>query len=350
MPTPRPSTPLLLLFALASWHAGSVELAAQAPDDPATTAEAPSLAELLERLRSAHAPRTEAGEPADPVRADRFRARLVVGRIGSAGSAADDGANVDVELQVEFIRPRLIRYAIEEKGKRFERGRDEDGVWTAREGKVFDLSEGDARTFADEEAALMQHLRLANQLVRFLDPAEEIARLENVEGPVAGRLPFRSMRDREFWIVEGTSGSFPTYFAGGVGRRTRLRLWIDRTEARLTAIEARPLAEAAPPPMPADWPGGKDGGKDEASTAGPDDRPGADEVLPGGEFILLEDLQRGDEGGEEGRNGPLVPRTLRIRELDATGRPQRGGVQVRINRLELDPPDLVAASMRRPRQ
>jgi hypothetical protein len=356
--------------------AGAEKAAAKAANDDPVNAERPDRETLLRRVREAHAPRSAMGEVLPPPRADRFRAQLVVGRVGSAaaGGGGED-RNIDIELQAEYLRstdPRvgsMIHYVVEEQGRRLERGRDGDGVWTAKDGEVFDVSRASAREYATEREAVLQNIRLADQLLRFLDPATEIGRLTDVTAPRLQDPPLRSLRGSRWWTIEGLSPSFPTYHAKGERRPAWLRLWIDAERFELRFIEARPVELAAERTGRDDEPneaGGEDWGFDgdgvdgaktsqnapadaDRAIASPSSTPkrtgsgmGAYRILPGGEAILLDDLQRAD-------GGPLVPTVLRIRRLSPSGRPEAGGaVQVRIRTLALDPSDLTSASIARP--
>jgi hypothetical protein len=309
----------------------------------------PDLKTLLERVRRAHAPLDEDGRPTDPPRANRFRAQLVIGAIGSAAQGSDT-RNIDVQLEAQYLRPAdpkvggLIQYLVNEKGTQLQRGRDADGVWTAKDGKVFDISRASAREYGTERQAVIQNIRLADQLLRFLDPAAEITKLRSIDGPRRATPALRSLRDRSWLTVSGISESFPTYNAGGQRGPASLRLWIDAERFELGMIDIRPVVQNTNDTEPSDdgWDFGKSDSKPAPTSAPTEKNTPTPATLPGGESVLLDALQRRDRG-------PLVPTVLRIRRLSPTGRPERGAaVQVRILSLELDPADLTARSIARP--
>ena len=261
---------------------------------------------LLTRIAAAHHPEGKRRMPT------AFTARLTV-------SARPEGtdSNIDIQLDAQFVMPAFIRYAVEENNASLQRGRDEQGSWVLTEEGITDLDAGNARVNAQEKGALRQHIGLCRQLLRFLDPAAELAKLTDRNGPTETSHPVPMMRDQRCLKVSGTVDSFPMFHDEGRSHRARLDLWFDAETALLRALAVRPVASEG--------------------ASGPRKR-------REGEFVLIEAPQLG-------RGGRMIPRAMRIFPIDPAVeriRPLDRPVRIEINRLELDPKALNVASLRRP--
>lgn len=235
----RRSVPWILLLCFATPRAtaqdGARPPAADAPDAkrsadrdaPAQAPEPPDFATLVERVHRAHW-----GDRTD-VALDRFAATLRLKHV------ARDADSIEARILAKFIAPRLLRYEIEEPGATRERGQDADGAWARTASGVYRL---EGREFASERDEVRQHVRLARQILRYLDPRTTLRGLDAVSRPEAKDFVLGRLR-MPCWTVAGRVDDFPIH--GGVelgdGERIELRIWIERTRDRLAAVEARRL-------------------------------------------------------------------------------------------------------------
>lgn len=202
---------------------------------PTTRPHDPAFEEFVRAVDAAH--RRDSGEETF----DQFKARLTIQR-----QLEQDGepANIDVRLVALFMQPDLLRYEVEEEGRGIERGVDARGAWAkTNEGRgAYPLA---GREFASERAEVRRHVRLARQLLRFLDPAASLRTLRDPD-PVEdrelriGRLPSRDCR-----YVAGTIEDFPMFTSDGDSERVRLGVWTEH--GLVAAVEATPLGEDGEP-------------------------------------------------------------------------------------------------------
>jgi hypothetical protein len=211
-------------------------LAAQEPPTPQ------DLARLADAVDAVHRPDGK-GRPVVA-----FRSALALELV-----AADASERGQVELKVQFLAWRppdrdrarpLIRYEMVDASKPVVRGRDRHGYWLFDGREVHDLQ---GREGQDDLDAVRRDLRLAQQLVRLLDPGAVLRSLRR-PGPVAeealqqGRtepVPCRT--------VAGDLETFPLLHGTGEDRPARVKVWVARDSGRLLAAEAWPLDAAGNP-------------------------------------------------------------------------------------------------------
>lgn len=193
-------------------------------------AQTPDPAQLAADLQKAHRGKT-AGRPVD-----RFSARLQLTQRGR------DEDRITVRLDVRFWhRPDrdLIRYELKEGGRVVQRGWDRKGPWVRIDDRIEDLR---SREFRRDLDSLRRELRLARQILRFLDPAGLVSSLENARVR-AEELRVGRMAPIPCYVVSGRLERFPFYGAAGSAQPAFLELWIDRESKRLRAAHARRLDE-----------------------------------------------------------------------------------------------------------
>lgn len=202
------------------------------PDAPVRQVEAITFEALLEQVRTAHRP-TAAGQPLD-----RFHATL---RYTPARVQED---SVELDLDVTYLEPGFLRYRVEEPGQTLEKGFDENGAWSLV-GKQLNRLQG--KTHATDRAHVKRDLGIARQLLRLLDPAAVLARLESPSAPLRSRFKLSDENHAEVWVVRGRVAEFPLHTPGPDGATTApaiLQVTIDAKSGLLHAIESQPLDQA----------------------------------------------------------------------------------------------------------
>lgn len=174
---------------------------------------------------------------------DRFLADLKI------TSLAQDQDAVDVQLRAQFVAPRYIRYEVDESGTKIERGWDRNGAWSAPgDGRVIDLN---GRDHAVEAATVREHRRLAQQLLRFLDPSQVLAQLEDAslaQKETAEPL-FRGEKGFPCRTIRGRLPDFPIDAEADPDnpQPVQIKIWVDEAEKRLARLQVRPLDSEGKP-------------------------------------------------------------------------------------------------------
>lgn len=192
---------------------------------------------------------------------------------------------------------RYIKYRVQEEGKLVERGRSEDRYWTRIDNEVVSLTA--ARHEIDIQA-IDRDIRLARQLLEYLDPGDVVRRLRDVEPVESRELKLGRAAAVPCKVIRGTVDAFPLYYLGGEAGRAYLELWIEEDSGRLVAAGVTPMTEY--------------GGRD----------------MEHGEFVKL------DKPTPEPNTGILLPGSLKIFTVSPDGvrMPQ---LQVGLRRIDLAP-------------
>lgn len=221
----------------------SLLLLLQTPQPAPPAAEDPQLQELIRKLQTVHG-------GGSPPAVDAYEAEI---ELKPLTSEQDSHA---VRFQVKYLRAqRLLRYGTVEQGRKIERGRDRVGPWTRGEGPPISLNEAER---AQERQEFLQHLRLAERLARYLDPAALVSELTDTKAIRSEDLRFAADRKLACKVVEGKHASLPLYYqAAPAGdpavRRTpqegpvQLKLWIAEETGRLVFMRATPLTDEGKP-------------------------------------------------------------------------------------------------------
>ncbi len=203
----------------------------------ATLAQLPAdLAELAQQVETTH--RTADAKPVTAFQADL--------RIQQSARAAEV-ARGEIELSVSFLewqkpdsdRPfPLIRYRQTDSARAVEQGRDRVDYWSFADGKPQDMRSREMATDLDH---CRRNLKLARQMVQFLDPATVLRSLTEA-APVAdetlqqGRVIKISCR-----VAAGRLAAFPLRQQGGDDAAVAARIFVAADDHRLVALEVRPL-------------------------------------------------------------------------------------------------------------
>ncbi|MEO6596472.1 MAG: hypothetical protein ABIP94_17105 [Planctomycetota bacterium] len=209
-------------------------ITAQQPATPPAH-DASDLEMLARRVDTAHRP----NGPVRPITAFQCNLELHV----LAASAKERG---QVDLSVKFlqwqrpgrddVRP-LIRYEVREAGTPIMRGVDGLGPWQLVQGEARDLR-GSER--GEDLAACERHMNLARQLLRCLDPGAVLRSLTSPSPVREEELPLDRTRI-PCETVEGNLPAFPLLQQGGEDASAHLKVYVDKTDGRLLAIDAWPL-------------------------------------------------------------------------------------------------------------
>ncbi len=217
-----------------------------------------------------------------------------------------DRDSIEIELSAKFMAPRSIRYRIEEEGEIIERGRDRFGVWDRVGDEVRALS---GREYQQDREQVNRHMRLARQLLRFLDPGGLLRSLDQLSLVQTEELPLgRRGKMVSFTTVSGQLDSFPLYALEENPDRIELKMIVDPETNQLSAVQLTPLDAQSKP-------------------------------LPGAEMILLRDHQQ-----TQGRLLPTLLTTFRLLESGE----MEPYVTVKVFHIDLDP-KLTAKDMLRPK-
>jgi hypothetical protein len=211
-----------------------------APQEPPPSP-ADDLPALAARIDGAHHPRG----PVPEITAFRSTLELHL----EDKDAAQAGR---VELDVQFLQWRdpardrvrpLIRYMVKDAGSPIVRGRDRNGPWQLFQDHAENLRQAQ---FADDLAACERHTNLARQLLRFLDPGSVLRALTNPSAVTTAELAIERGTRITCQVVEGDLPAFPLLQQGGDDAPVRLKIYVDRSNGQLAAIEACPLVDGAP--------------------------------------------------------------------------------------------------------
>jgi hypothetical protein len=283
------------LFSLALTTAATTQ-------DPAPTVriepERPQgIEELIAKVRIAHRPASTDGDQ-QPI--DQFHATLRVTPVRR------DADNVEVDLDASFLAPQLLRYKVEDASATLERGQDEEGCWARTDDRVLKLQ---GKDFATERDEVRKHVRLARQLLGFLDPGSVFETMTIVAPPQTAQLRVARDETIETRVFDGTVDSFPLFAppeGGDPAPPAKLTVWIDAATHRLAGVLVQPLDDEGKP-----------------STVG--------------EFFLLKDYTE--------RQGAILPLRLLIYQV-ARGR-KFPEAEIEIRAIDLSP-GLTPDRMRRP--
>lgn len=192
---------------------------------------------LTEQVREAHGATTKAIT-------DRFIAHVQI------TPPADEQDHVVVSLDVRFWREggartrSLIRYRVDERGKKLERGIDKRGPWNRIGDEVTGLGSKEDQTAREE---VQRHVRLAKQMLEFLDPGKLLDALEDKAPVRDAELKLSRTESVACKVVSGTAASFPLYGTAGEGQPARVSLWIETATHRLAAVDIHPLDKDGKP-------------------------------------------------------------------------------------------------------
>jgi hypothetical protein len=258
-------------FALFLAAAIATALPAQnpAPQDAvgaAAPAGSPSLETLASLVDAAHRP----GGPTPVVTALRGSVELHL-----VARGAEQRGQVDLDVRyLEWTRPGgkkvvpLLRYEVKEAGVPLVRGRDRNGPWLLAKDEARDMTAADLAQDLAEFERRQNHVR---QLLRFLEAGTVLRSLQQ-PGPVAAAdLAVQRGTTVPCHVVTGNLADFPLLRRGGDDAPVQLKVWVERANHRLLAVDATPVVDGKP-----------------------DER--------GGERVLLRDLRE--------RDGLLVPHEI----------------------------------------
>ncbi len=264
----------------------------------------PGVDELIGAVRRAHRPGLPAEgdgtKAAPPI--DQFHATLRV------TSIRPDQDNIEVDLDARFLMPRFLRYRVEDPGAVLERGWDERGGWARTDEHVIPL---EGKDYVSERDEVRKHIRLARQLIGFLDPGTVFAKMTFAGPPHDADLDLGRLGTIPTHVLVGTVDSFPL-FAPPAGAEpnppARLTMWIDAATDRLAGVLVQPLDDKGDP----------------ATT---------------GEFFLLQDYP------DTARQGVMLPLHLVIYRVSQGRKQPEATVEIRAIDFE---PDLTPEKMQRP--
>ena len=163
-----------------------------------------------------------------------------------AGFAKDARQRGELEFAVSFlewIKPStkrpwpLIRYRQVDSASTIEYGRDQLDYWALLDGRVRNLR---SRELERDLESCRSNLRLARQLIRFLEPGTELRAMTDV-GPIQ-QEELRQGRAAAIpcTTVTGKLQNFPMQRTGGGQSAVEAKAFID-SDGRLLALEVTPL-------------------------------------------------------------------------------------------------------------
>ncbi|MGE3175432.1 MAG: hypothetical protein AB7O97_22600 [Planctomycetota bacterium] len=237
---------LALACGLAAAQDAAAPAAPPSPTAPTGAADsAPDLEELARRIDAAH--RTAEAAPVTAFAADL--------RIQEISREADQH-RAQFELSVKFLewqnpdtgRPwPLIRYRQADGSRDVEQGRDRQDYWSRTDGRVQDMR---AREFETDLAHCRRNLKLARQMIRFVDPAAVLRGLRDPEPVLADELQQGRTTPVPVWRVRGRLDAFPLRQYSGDDLPVRATVFVERDSNRLVGLEVLPIG-AADEPAPA---------------------------------------------------------------------------------------------------
>lgn len=200
--------------------------------------DAPTLAELTAKVAAAH--RTAEATPVHGFRADL--------RLEELARTAEEHRG-QIELSVRFLdwqhpdteRPYpLIRYRQTDSARSVEQGRDREDYWAVVDGKPQDMR---SREMATDLEHARRNLKLARQLLRFLEPNAVLTELKGPSAVTAGELVQGRANRTPCWIVEGLLPSFPLRQQSGEDAPVRAKLYVARADHRIVGLEVQATSE-----------------------------------------------------------------------------------------------------------
>lgn len=219
--------PPVLLFALC---ASAVSQDAPKPAEPAPQ----TLEQLAAKVEAAH----KIGAVQEAVTA--FAATILMQEL-----ARSQEHRVDAELDVKFRewkqpdgRPwPLFRYHVLDTATKVEQGRDRIDFWGLVEGKAIDLT---GKDYEKDRNDCRRYLKLAQQMVQFLDPATVLRGLKNPSTIALEELKLgRAPSQLACFTVSGDLDSFPLRHAAGDNAAVRIKAYVDRDRGRLVALDVQ---------------------------------------------------------------------------------------------------------------
>lgn len=272
----RARLPLLLLIAAAAANA-------QRPAD---------LEQLAKQVEAAH--RTADAKPIESFRADLRLKEL-------ARDAAEHRGELELSVSfLEWVKPDtgrpypLIRYRQRDSARSVEQGRDRVDYWSFADGKQQDMR---SRELATDLEHCRRNLKLARQMLQFVDPANVLRKL--TEPSAIGEEDFVQGRAEPIpcFTVSGKLAAFPVRRHDGDDVAVATKIYVAKDDHRLVGLQATPLDA--------------------------DGEPLANE----GEFLLFSEPRQ--------VAGRLVPMRIDHFAIDAEGK-RRAQMRVEIAQLELD--------------
>ncbi|MHC5062485.1 MAG: hypothetical protein ACYTG5_00765 [Planctomycetota bacterium] len=253
-----------------------------------------AVAELAKKLDDSHRPGAAAQE------LHQFSGIL---RIETRGRDQD---SIEIELSAQYMAPRMIRYRVEEEGEIIERGWDGIGAWDRVGEDVHALG---GMEYQEDRAQVAKHRRLAQQLLRFIDPGAVLRSLKNQSEVRNEQLPYAPRgKMREFMTVSGELDSFPMHALDKEPASVRIKMMVDPENKLLRAMQLVPLDEDSSP-------------------------------MGSGEVVLIEDYAE--------QNGRMLPTRLTTFRIVDRGR-MIPDVTVKVFEIDLDP-ELTREKMARPK-
>jgi hypothetical protein len=200
----------------------------------------PDVEELAVLVETAH--RTAAARPVTAFRTDL--------RIQELARAAEQHRG-ELELSVAFLEWKqpdgrawpLIRYKQSDSARAVEQGRDGENYWTVQDGVVHDMG---ARQFETDLANARRNLKLARQMIQFLDPATVLRRLEQPSAVGETELVLGKKQIGTCHTVSGRLPAFPMRQQSGDDVPVAATVHFARDTHWLTALEVRPLQDGKP--------------------------------------------------------------------------------------------------------
>lgn len=203
-----------------------------------TAAQVPAdLERLATRVDAAH--RVGSG----PATITSFRAGLAI--LG----LASDGERGEAELSVSFLewtppdRDRskpLIRYRVVDSARPIEQGRDREDYWGLSDGRVVDLR---GKEYATDLDNCRRNLKLARQILRFLDPGAVLRGLEQPDAVHEETLQLGRSKPVACLVAAGRLPGFPLRQQAGDDAPVRARVFVGKDDGRLLALQVTPLAD-----------------------------------------------------------------------------------------------------------
>lgn len=241
------------------WHAALLALAlgsllgAQEPagdggeprEAPAAPDQEPGARADVDRfvadLRKAHAPDGDVASPSG----FHIAYKLTGNREGKSVAIVADTTFLRWEPEPDTVKP-LIHTRIHEGETPIERGRDQGGDWIRKDGKTQALF---GNVFAEEKEGIQRDVNLAEQLLRYLDPAAVVERMFQVTRVVEEDVAVGGRgRKAHCRTLRGVLMEFPFYYRGGAPAPAQLQVWIEDESGLLVAFEATPIHNGRPQP------------------------------------------------------------------------------------------------------
>ncbi|MHC4514954.1 MAG: hypothetical protein ACYTGW_06065 [Planctomycetota bacterium] len=171
---------------------------------PAKTVEPPSRQALARLLAASHHGGAQVPKMVG------FKAQLSISTLGQKKDNIT--VVIDSTFQRDVVTDRgasdMIRYTIDEGGKRLARGRDERGYWMLSDNKVTPLTR---REDSQDKRLVRREISLAKQLLGVLDPAAVLGQLTGKVAVREAPLPVGRSRAADYWVARGIRKDYPYY-------------------------------------------------------------------------------------------------------------------------------------------